>query len=313
MRSNYSNLVKTYTTDITSAASIQNTYNTAIIYDITGTYKTDTQCSRWNLDNGNELTYTTQYGVQKATCENVAGTDGSVQAVLSCTKDNIGVDCCPGTEKDDFPAYIYKKDSEKDPNNAYFCSTSGSAPLPPPPRPIPNGAVVGWCEGGNSSIMKPGLDVCKSTCADWSGSKNCLGNNLDTVSYDNEYLPKTCRNPVATSATINYCGVPLPSDAFKASVHNTNGGWGCENIEPFNNVLGVAQPYINQKNSWGDEEPVKTYCYYNDNCKGYYANDDGAGNRWYIASYDLPGDCPKAFIQGPNYSNFVEKRYSAPR
>ena len=295
MRSNYSNLAKTYTTDITSAAIVQNTYNKAILYNITGDYTTTAQCSRWNLDNdGSKLTYSTENGDQQLTCENVSGTDGVLQAVLSCTKDNIGVDCCPGTEKDDLPAYIYKKD----PNNAYFCSTSGSAPLPPQPRKIPTGNVIGWCDQINHGSLRPGIDECISTCPNAiSNYKDCGG--LQTIKVNAKRdLDRTCwQSTRQDPAWLDYCGQPVPSDAFNDPITNPNASYGCQSTLPGQGTIVSSS----------DLESIRTYCYYNDNCKGYYSN----GYSWGVATDIAPGECHDISGVG-GYNKYVQKKYGNP-
>jgi hypothetical protein len=149
----------------------------------------------------------------------------------------------------------------------------------------------------NQKAMRPGLDICLATCKD----KVCnyyYNNGLVPIfkqSWEQHYF-----NPCLNYDLIPICGIPIPETAFTAET-TTDGKSGCVSTEKGNAWIFPEAANNDNRN---DEDRVKGYCYYNSNCKGYYATDAGDWSK-FIATDTDPKDCTEK--DGTGYTKFIRK------
>jgi hypothetical protein len=259
-------------------------------------------CNMWNF-NGRILPYTDDTGTQKyINCTDTTKPDGSNLALLECTSNDTGwtqyaTDCCPMTRNDINPQILYDDATSK-----IYCEPGGGGG-PSIARTIPNGTQQGWCQdkptADSINNMRAGIDTCWSTCA----NKRC---------DDTAYIKSGALSPIFDGDKSNaadgpvcpwvggnakYCARAIDPKAF-TKIPNTqpDGLYGCISPEPGTDFAWA---------SWSDQDKVKNYCYYNDNCVGYYDN----GGGWYVATNTDPLSCTKL---PPNtsdnkYQNFYRK------
>ena len=155
-----------------------------------------------------------------------------------------------------------------------------------------------WCQNMNDTVqknMRPGIDVCASTCANNNCNYNPSGNNLEYLHQDTD-TELLYNSPACTAAhkpSVPYCTMPLPQGTFFQE-NNPDDMYGCQSTE-----IGDESAI----SSNDDEHRVKKYCYYNENCKGYYSN----GSDWYIATDKYPIVCDKSQNSGAGYPIFNRK------
>jgi hypothetical protein len=95
---------------------------------------------------------------------------------------------------------------------------------------------------------------------------------------------------------IPYCAIPIPLDTFKPETTSLlNGKWGCQSTEPGNQTVSSLSH---------DEDRVKSYCYYNDNCVGYYSD---YGKDTFIATDAVPSSCADTDFNKSAYPYFNRK------
>ena len=174
-------------------------------------------------------------------------------------------------------------------NNTYLTQT-------PTPRTIPTGLFLGWCQGmdnNNQKEMRPGLDTCYATCRSQNCNYDPSDNNLTPIFWKSADILGTCLNNEA----IPYCAIPISADAFggKEQTNLPNGQWGCQSTELGNKTVWSSD---------NDEDRVKSYCYYNDNCVGYYINPE---YTWFIATDTDPQTCTEMDPNKIGYPTFVKK------
>ena len=155
---------------------------------------------------------------------------------------------------------------------------------------------MGWCQNMNDSVqknMRPGIDVCASTCNKNDCNYNPSGNNLEYLHQDTAQELRYDNSSCAWHNSVPYCTMPIPTGTFFQE-NNPDDTYGCQSTE-MGDESAISSNF--------DEHRVKKYCYYNENCKGYYSN----GSNWYIATDKYPSICDKSQNSGTGYPIFNRK------
>jgi hypothetical protein len=308
MRSNYSNLRKTYDTGLTSFASINGDKNTAELYNIIQdgtkpiTVSSNTDCVIW-LPDGNPVQYrldsSTQSETQTLTCKNnYYPANNQKYATLSCQKngdkEGITSPCCPNSQRLG-GSFIFKDSS------GIYCADDGDpAPLL---REIPRGSNKGvepynqFCQGlpqDQVAYFYKGIDTCWGTC-DHHRCDDYTNQPVGFKNVWNDYSDPLSNASCSVAGWAPICARALPDGIFGTPQPNlrTDKKYGCQSSRksPYGPSPDGDDPLVKACSSSHHEEKVANWCYYDDQCKGYYGDTTGS---WFVSSDAEPNDtdCP---------------------